>query len=124
VKAPGPGTQAGALSGGNQQKVLLARLLVGRPKVVILDEPTRGVDVDAKEEIHRLIFQLADGGTAVIVISSELPEALKLADRLIVVRSGRIHSVYRRGEVKSAAVLGAAIGDEGAVNGGSPDGGS
>ncbi len=99
VKAPSPRTRAGALSGGNQQKVLLARLLVGRPKVVILDEPTRGVDVDAKEEIHKLIFKLADSGTAVIVISSELPEALKLADRLIVVRSGRIHSVYRRGEV-------------------------
>ncbi len=117
VKAPSPRTRAGALSGGNQQKVLLARLLVGRPKVVILDEPTRGVDVDAKEEIHKLIFKLADSGTAVIVISSELPEALKLADRLIVVRSGRIHSVYRRGEVDSAAVLGAAIGGNGASNG-------
>jgi rhamnose transport system ATP-binding protein len=123
VKAPGPGTKAGALSGGNQQKVLLARLLVGRPQVVILDEPTRGVDVDAKEEIHRLIFELADNGTAVIVISSELPEALKLADRLIVVRSGRIHSTYRRGRAESAAVLGAAIGGNGAVaHGGKGDG--
>ena len=117
VKAPGPRTRAGALSGGNQQKVLLGRLLVGRPRLVILDEPTRGVDVDAKEEIHKLIFQLADSGTAVIVISSELPEALKLADRLIVVRSGHIHSVYRRGEVESAAVLGAAIGGNGTSNG-------
>lgn len=117
VKAPGPATRAGALSGGNQQKTLLARLLVGRPKVLILDEPTRGVDVDAKNEIHRLIFQLAESGTAVIVISSELPEALKLADRLIVIRSGRIRSVHRRGEVDSTKVLGQAIGDSGNGNG-------
>jgi rhamnose transport system ATP-binding protein len=124
VKAPGPGTKAGALSGGNQQKVLLARLLVGRPKVVILDEPTRGVDVDAKEEIHRLIFDLAANGAAVAVISSELPEALKLADRLIVVRSGHIHGVYARGEASSAAILGAAIGDEPSGNGGNGHGGA
>jgi rhamnose transport system ATP-binding protein len=124
VKAPGPGTKAGALSGGNQQKVMLARLLVGRPKLVILDEPTRGVAVESKEEIHRLIFELADSGTAVIVISSELPEVLKLADRLIVIRSGRIHSVYRRGEAESAAVLGAAIGEGAGANGGSTNGGA
>jgi rhamnose transport system ATP-binding protein len=110
VKAPGATTKVGNLSGGNQQKVLLARQLVGRPKVVILDEPTRGVDVQAKEEIHRLIFELADGGTAVIVISSELPEAVRLADRLIVVRSGRIHSEYARGEAETAAILQASIG--------------
>jgi len=122
VKAPSATTKVGNLSGGNQQKVLLARQLVGRPKVVILDEPTRGVDVQAKEEIHRLIFELADGGAAVVVISSELPEAMRLADRLIVVRSGRIHSEYRRGEAESAAVLAAAIGGDGAASGVGGDG--
>jgi rhamnose transport system ATP-binding protein len=110
VKAPGPGSKVGNLSGGNQQKVLLARQLVGRPKVVLLDEPTRGVDVQAKDEIHRLIFELAEGGTGVVVISSELPEALRLSDRLLVVRSGRIHSEYERGKADAAAVLRAAIG--------------
>jgi rhamnose transport system ATP-binding protein len=122
VKAPSAATKVGNLSGGNQQKVLLARELVGRPKVIILDEPTRGVDVQAKDEIHRLIFELADGGTAVVVITSELPEAMRLADRLIVVRSGRIHSVYRRGEAETAAVLAAAIGGDGPVTGASANG--
>jgi rhamnose transport system ATP-binding protein len=122
VKAPGATTKVGNLSGGNQQKVLLARQLVGRPKLVILDEPTRGVDVQAKEEIHRLIFELADGGAAVIVISSELPEAMRLSDRLIVVRSGRIHSEYRRGEAESAAVLAAAIGGHDDADGDEADG--
>jgi rhamnose transport system ATP-binding protein len=78
--------------------------------------------VQAKEEIHRLIFELADGGAAVVVISSELPEAMRLADRLIVVRSGRIHSEYRRGEAESAAVLAAAIGGDGAASGVGGDG--
>ncbi|RDI75813.1 ABC-type sugar transport system ATPase component [Gaiella occulta] len=124
VKAPSAATKVGALSGGNQQKVLLARQLVGRPKLIILDEPTRGVDVETKGEIHRLIFELADGGTAVVVLSSELPEVMKLADRVLVVRSGRIHSSYARGEAESAVVLRAAIGDNGAANGGSPDRGA
>jgi rhamnose transport system ATP-binding protein len=117
VKAPSPRSKVGNLSGGNQQKVLLARQLVGRPKVVILDEPTRGVDVQAKDEIHRLIFELAEGGTGIVVISSELPEALRLSDRLLVVRSGRIHSGYARGKANSAAVLRAAIGGDGQGDG-------
>ncbi len=122
VKAPSAATKVANLSGGNQQKVLLARQLVGRPKVIILDEPTRGVDVQAKDEIHRLIFELADEGTAVLVISSELPEAMRLADRLIVVRSGRLHGVYRRGEAERAEVLAAAIGGDGSAKGAQGDG--
>ena len=80
----------GALSGGNQQKVLLARLLETKPKVLILDEPTRGVDIGAKSEIYRLIDSLAQAGVGVIMISSELPEVVGLCDRVLVMREGRI----------------------------------
>ena len=76
------------MSGGNAQKVVLARQLVERPDVLVLAEPTQGVDVGAKEEIHRIIAELADGGTAVLVVTSDLPEALRIADRLLVVRGG------------------------------------
>jgi len=81
---------AGSLSGGNQQKVLLARLLETEPKVVILDEPTRGVDVGAKSEIYRLIDNLANRGIAILMISSELPEVIGVADRVLVMRDGAI----------------------------------
>ncbi len=97
VKAPSPRITVGALSGGNQQKVLLARLLELDPKVIILDEPTRGVDVGAKSEIYRLIDTLAERGMAIIMISSELPEIIGVADRVIVMREGRIS-----GEVAAA----------------------
>jgi ribose transport system ATP-binding protein len=80
----------GRLSGGNQQKVLLARLIETNPRVVILDEPTRGVDVGAKSEIYRLIDDLAQRGIAILVISSELPEIIGIADRVLVMREGRI----------------------------------
>jgi simple sugar transport system ATP-binding protein len=78
------------LSGGNQQKVVVAKALVQRPKLIILDEPTRGVDVGAIAEIHQLINSLADQGIAVMVISSYLPEILHLSDRILVCRQGRI----------------------------------
>lgn len=81
---------AGDFSGGNQQKIVLAKWLGRRPQVIVLDEPTRGVDVGAKVEIHRLIRKLADGGTAVLVVSSDLPELLELSDTIHVVRDGRI----------------------------------
>jgi ribose transport system ATP-binding protein len=90
VRAAGTSINVGALSGGNQQKVLLARLLQTKPKIIILDEPTRGVDVGAKSEIYRLIDDLAKRGTAVMVISSELPEVIGVADRILVMREGRI----------------------------------
>lgn len=80
----------GSLSGGNQQKVLLARLLETKPKVVILDEPTRGVDVGAKSEIYRIIDDLAKSGVAILMISSELPEVVGVADRVLVMRNGAI----------------------------------
>jgi ribose transport system ATP-binding protein len=94
IRVPGPDIPVGALSGGNQQKVLLSRLLETQPKVLILDEPTRGVDIGAKSEIYRIIDQLAQNGAAVLVISSELPEIVGIADRVVVMREGET-----RGEV-------------------------
>jgi ribose transport system ATP-binding protein len=88
IRVPGPDVLVGALSGGNQQKVLLSRLLETQPKVLVLDEPTRGVDIGAKSEIYRIIDQLAQNGAAVLVISSELPEVVGIADRVVVMREG------------------------------------
>jgi ABC-type sugar transport system ATPase subunit len=79
-----------SLSGGNQQKVLLAKWLLAEPRVLIVDEPTRGVDVGAKAEVHKLLIDLAQRGTALLVISSDLPEVLALADRVLVMAKGRI----------------------------------
>jgi len=110
IKAPGPATPVGTLSGGNQQKVVLARQLVQRPPVLVLEEPTQGVDVGAKDEIHDLVLGLADEGSAVLVASSDLPETIRLADRVLVVRGGRIAAEFPRGAAQ-ADVLAAAAGD-------------
>jgi ribose transport system ATP-binding protein len=88
IKCSGPNQRAGDLSGGNQQKVLLARWLALNPKLLILDEPTRGIDVGAKAEIQRLIQGLAQQGLAVVMISSELEEIAEGADRIFVLRDG------------------------------------
>ncbi len=90
IRMSSPDQIVGNLSGGNQQKVVLARWLALRPKVLIVDEPTRGVDVGAKVEVHNLLFEMAASGIAIIVISSELPEILALADRIVTMREGRI----------------------------------
>ncbi len=118
IKAPTSRTPIANLSGGNQQKVLLGRQLARQPRVLILDEPTRGVDVSAKEEIHNRIFELAEVGVAVIVISSELLEVMKLSDRLVVMRAGRVSQIFERGSAESVQVLNAAIGEEAAAHGG------
>src|SRR5207302_10224591 len=78
------------LSGGNQQKVVIARWLALKPRILIMDEPTRGIDVGAKAEVHALISQLAREGVAIIMISSELPEVLGMSDRILVMREGRM----------------------------------
>ena len=78
------------LSGGNQQKVVIGKWLATNPVVLILDEPTRGIDVGAKAEVHRIITELADDGVSILVISSELPEVLGLSDRVLVMHDGRI----------------------------------
>ena len=89
VKTPTCSSRCRHLSGGNQQKVLVGRWLLTSPRILILDEPTRGIDVGAKAEIHRLISNLAAGGAAVVMISSEMPEILGMSDRVMVMREGR-----------------------------------
>jgi rhamnose transport system ATP-binding protein len=90
VKTYGPEAPGNSLSGGNQQKVSLARWLAAKPKVLILDEPTQGVDVGAKSEIHKIIRRLAKDGLAVLLISSDLPEILGMSDRIVVMRGGTV----------------------------------
>ncbi|HTI70642.1 MAG TPA: sugar ABC transporter ATP-binding protein [Candidatus Limnocylindria bacterium] len=109
IKTDGADGLAGALSGGNQQKVALARWLATRPKVLILDEPTQGVDVGAKSEIHRIIRNLAKSGLGILMISSDLPEILGMSDRIGVMRSGTIVATLPGG-VDSAEVMSAALG--------------
>ncbi|NUL45303.1 sugar ABC transporter ATP-binding protein [Cellulosimicrobium funkei] len=97
IKARGPRQQVGLLSGGNQQKVVLAKMLSRSPKVLLLDEPTRGIDVGTKAEIYRLIRRLAAEGTTIIAVSSELPELIGLSDRILILHEGRVS-----GEVPAA----------------------
>lgn len=105
VRMGGIETQVSTLSGGNQQKVAIARLLSVGPKVVILDEPTRGVDVGAKVEIHRLLRDLAERGAGVIVISSELPELIGLSDRVLVIHQGAIVGELGADELTEEAIM-------------------
>jgi rhamnose transport system ATP-binding protein len=109
VRAPGYGAAVGSLSGGNQQKVLFARMLLCGPKVLIADEPTRGVDVGAKRAIYELLVALAQDGMGVVLISSELDEILGLAHRVLVMRAGAIVSELRGEQITESAVLGAAF---------------
>ncbi|MBX9719614.1 MAG: sugar ABC transporter ATP-binding protein [Microbacteriaceae bacterium] len=99
------------LSGGNQQKVVLAKWLLTGPKVLILDEPTRGVDVGAQFEVYRTTLEIADAGAAVLVISSELPELLGICDRIVVMRLGRLVQSFDREEFDARLILGAAFGE-------------
>jgi len=105
VKASGPEQRIRELSGGNQQKVLLARWLAMNPKLLILDEPTRGIDVGAKAEIQRIIKQLADDGLGVLMISSELEEVIEGSDRVFVLREGRTVSQLTREQATETAVM-------------------
>jgi rhamnose transport system ATP-binding protein len=110
IKTPSAKTRAGDLSGGNQQKVALARWLAAKPKVLILDEPTQGVDVGAKAEIHKIIRRLAAQGLAVVMISSELPEILGMSDRIAVVRNGTVQAVFEGRGADPHSVMAAALG--------------
>jgi D-xylose transport system ATP-binding protein len=105
VRAPGADTIVGTLSGGNQQKVLLARWLNASPKIFILDEPTRGIDIGAKVEIHKLLHRLAEQGVSVIIISSELEELLGMSDRILVMNEGRIVQEFTRANATREAVM-------------------
>ncbi len=110
IKAPSLEAPVGTLSGGNQQKVALARWLAARPSVLILDEPTQGVDVGAKAEIHRLMVDLADEGMAILMVSSELPEILGMSDRVAVMHDGTLAGILPRDAATQEAILGLALG--------------
>jgi D-xylose transport system ATP-binding protein len=110
VKAPSVFTEAGTLSGGNQQKVVLAKWLLTNPRVLFLDEPTRGIDVGAKQEIYAQINKLAREGLALVLVSSELPEVLGLSDRVLVLHEGRITGEFTRKQATPEAVMACATG--------------
>ncbi|BFG81125.1 sugar ABC transporter ATP-binding protein [Paraburkholderia terrae] len=110
IRTAGPHQAVGNLSGGNQQKVVFSKWLALRPKVLILDEPTRGVDVGAKFEIYRVMRELADSGTAIILVSSELPEALAMSDRLVVMREKRLVKEFQTAGLTQETVMSYATG--------------
>jgi rhamnose transport system ATP-binding protein len=112
IKAESSNVDVGTLSGGNQQKVAVARWLATRPSVLILDEPTQGVDVRSKSEIHRIIQELANTGLAVLVISSDMHEVLTLNDRILVMRDGTLAGELTRQRATQHAVLALALGTE------------
>jgi simple sugar transport system ATP-binding protein len=109
IKAINANARVIELSGGNQQKVVIAKSLVQKPKVIIFDEPTRGVDVGAIAEIHQLINRLADEGLAVIVISSYLPEILNISDRILVSQRGRIVEEFTPDQATEEKIMYAAV---------------
>ena len=112
VRTPSLEQQIGKLSGGNQQKVVLARWLAAKPKVLILDEPTRGIDVGAKAEIYKLIDELAGEGLSIMFISSELPEIIGLSDRVYVMCNGRITGELNHDELTEEKLLELSMADE------------
>ncbi|MFG1172856.1 sugar ABC transporter ATP-binding protein [Erwiniaceae bacterium CAU 1747] len=105
IKTPTMDQIINNLSGGNQQKVLIARWLLAQPKILILDEPTRGIDVGAKAEIYRLISELASRGVAIIMVSSELPEILGMSDRVMVMHGGRITGILNKDDADQETIL-------------------
>jgi ABC-type sugar transport system ATPase subunit len=108
IKTPGILTAVKNLSGGNQQKVVLAKWLLIKPKVLLLDEPTRGIDVGARAEIYKIVGQMARQGVAVIMVSSELPEVLGLSDRVLVMCGGRVTGEFSRDESTQERIMAAA----------------
>ena len=110
IKTPSRDQQIGLLSGGNQQKVAIAKGLMTRPNVLILDEPTRGVDVGAKKEIYQLINKFKQDSLSIIIVSSEMPEVLGMSDRILVMREGRISGEFSREDATQEKLLAAAIG--------------
>jgi len=117
IRAPSVDVEVSRLSGGNQQKVMLSKWLNTRPRLLILDEPTRGIDVGAKAEVHQMIDDLAAEGIAIILISSDLPEVLAMSDRVLVMREGRQMGIFSRQEATQERVLAAAMGQSALVTG-------
>ncbi len=110
IKAPDQHARAGGLSGGNQQKVVLGKALMTEPNIVLLDEPTRGIDIGAKLEVYALINRLTAEGKAVLLVSSELPELMGVSDRIVMLHAGRIGGEFARGEFSQEKLLAAAMG--------------
>ena len=110
VKAPSLDTQITNLSGGNQQKVILAKWIMSNIKILMLDEPTRGIDVGTKSEIYKLMQELTDMGISIILISSEMPELLAMCDRLVVLGKGVVQCEMLRGEANEVNLMRAASG--------------
>ncbi len=113
VKAPSVEARAANLSGGNQQKVVLAKWLALEPKVLIFDEPTRGIDVGAKAEIYELMRKLAESGVAIIMISSDMEEVINVSDRVAVMHEGRVTGVLERAECTEENIMRLAVGGHG-----------
>jgi ribose transport system ATP-binding protein len=105
IHASGPSQPTGTLSGGNQQKVVIGKWLLTKPRILLLDEPTRGIDVGAKAEIYRLVEQLAEQGLAIVLVTSELPELTLLSDRILVLREGRPTALLERGNFSHELIL-------------------
>jgi ABC-type sugar transport system ATPase subunit len=110
IRAPSAATMVGKLSGGNQQKVLFAKALMAGPKVLLLDEPTKGVDVGTKYEIYKLMFELATQGVSLVLTSSELPELLAMCDRFLVLQNGKIKDRLSKAEASESRIMQAATG--------------
>ena len=108
IKTPSSEQRVVNLSGGNQQKIVIAKWVARAPKILIVDEPTRGIDIGAKAEVHALLAQMASEGIGIIVISSDLPEVLAVSDRIVVVREGRISRVFDRAEATQETIMQAA----------------
>jgi ribose transport system ATP-binding protein len=115
VRTPGDGQAVQFLSGGNQQKVVIGKWLAMSPRVLLLDEPTRGIDVGAKQEIYRLMEQLAGRGVAVLFVSSEMEEVLGMSDRALVMHEGRITGELARHELSEEAIMHLATGRQAAA---------
>lgn len=112
IKTPNREQQVGLLSGGNQQKVVIAKGLLTRPNVLILDEPTRGVDVGARKEIYQLINKFKQEGLSIIMVSSDMPELLGMSDRILVMHEGKMSAEFKRSEATQEKLLAAAIGKD------------
>jgi rhamnose transport system ATP-binding protein len=117
IKAPSIFSSVSSLSGGNQQKVVVAKLLAARLRILILDEPTHGVDVGAKAAIHRIMSELAQQGLGIIMISSEMPEILGMSDRILVMCEGRVSGILERREATQEKLMEMAVGVNQSGNG-------
>jgi rhamnose transport system ATP-binding protein len=110
VKCAGPDQKVSDLSGGNQQKVVIGKWLATRPRIIILDEPTKGIDVGSKAAVHAFISELVRQGLSVIMVSSELPEVMGMSDRVVVMNKGRMAGILERDRFSAEAIVTAATG--------------